>query len=361
MLSRPSQSTLFEVINHTPDVGDPFHLSNTRVHGDGSCLFPKYEPLSRAGFSVVQVDPQGNLLKAIYGCVPATMSQDSLSSEMAAISCAFDNCDRSVYVGDCQGIIANFASGFRAACSSEVAHACSWKRIVQRYPMDIDSRILSAVKTKAHRTLADVGDGASDLHDFWGNHHADLLAKEGAKLHQPDPNDVKLFFQYKNDIVNQARHMVDVLSALRLSRIDALVRAPRLPILTTVPPSNDSSTKRCKHNFAWHGKMWVCMNCLYRTSSVLCHIDRPCARKPYIKLLSNDLGHKLWSARVAGGGSVVYCTSCWSYASAYPRKLLSPCVRPKEGCRPCAKFHLANRRHPVSHARLHCPVRLHVG
>ena len=129
------------------------------------------------------------------------------------------------------------------------------------------SRILSLVKTKAHRSLASVSDNAVDLHDYWGNHHADLVAKEGAKIHLPDPVDIKLFFNSKNEIVNLACHMVDVLSALRLSRIEALVRAPRLPMLTSLPSSSDGHlNKRRQHNSAWIGKMWVCKNCLFRTS-----------------------------------------------------------------------------------------------
>ena len=119
--------------------------------------------------------------------------------------------------------------------------------------------------------------------------------------------------------------------------------------------------RRQEHDLVWNGKMWVCSICLFRTSSVVCHYNRPCVPKiPLDRLLSIDRGHKLWSASCHGGGTIVYCTRCWHYASAYPRKLLLPCSRPKLGFRPCAKFHLSNRRHPVRHSRLLFPARLHI-
>ena len=79
-----------------------------------------------------------------------------------------------------------------------------------------------------------------------------------------------------------------------------------------------------------------------------------------VKLLDANLGHKLWSSPLQGGGYIIYCSTCWNCASAYPRLLLQPCVRPRRGFRPCSRFHLVNKRHPRGRARLLGPSRLHV-
>ena len=161
----------------------------------------------------------------------------------------------------------------------------------------------------------------------------------------------------KNDIIKLAYHMVDALSSLRLSRIEQQGRVERLPTHASWRPS----TKH-EHDLRWHGKMWVCTKCFYRTSSPLSLSSsrRFCLKAdPLNAILKSDKGHMLWQATVAGGGTVIYCSRCWHYASSYPRNLLLPCQPGVLKLRPCAKFHLINRRHPVSCSRLLRPLRLH--
>ena len=151
--------------------------------------------------------------------------------------------------------------------------------------------------------------------------------------------------------------MVDALADLRLCRINQTENATRLPRNTSMQmPAKDS------HDFRWQGKMWICSQCLYRTTNPfsLCRSCRFCLKgNPLAPVLRNENGHKLWAAKVAGGGNVVFCSRCWHYASAYPRKLLKPCSPPLR-VRPCAKFHIINRRHPVNHSRLLLASRVRV-
>ena len=176
-------------------------------------------------------------------------------------------------------------------------------------------------------------------------------------MHYPPPEDIASFHTARTELVTLAHHMIDVLSALRMSRINGAVCAPYLPPSAPAIIKDPSD----KHELRWQGGMWICMKCLYRSSSSSGLSKVPCRRHPAMtKLLLEDLGHKLWTSPLHGGGFVVYCSVCWNYASAYPRLLLQPCVKPRLGFRPCSRFHLVNRRHPRSRARVLCPCRLHV-
>ena len=154
--------------------------------------------------------------------------------------------------------------------------------------------------------------------------------------------------------------MIDTLSVLHDHRVQTIVKAPRLRAIASASFVGVSS--KAVHNFVWQGKMWICNHCLIRTSSPSLSISlRPCiGHRSWSQLLANsENGHILWSAEVAGGGRIVYCSKCWSYASAFPRNLLRPCRLPPHG-RPCSQRFLMNRRHPVCKSPLLRPSRLHV-
>ena len=151
--------------------------------------------------------------------------------------------------------------------------------------------------------------------------------------------------------------MVDTLSCLRLCRIHG-AKLPRIPL-----SSRNVIRPVSRHQFQWQGNRWICINCLFSTlspSSVV-RSQRACRRRcPLARILEVDNGHHLWCSPVAGGGNIGYCSRCWNYASSFPRNLLLPCSAPKPGIPPCARFYLRNRRHPISHCRLHHPIRVHV-
>ena len=352
MSSAPSPHTVYETVGFSD--GDFFCSADGDIYGDGSCTHPS----ARAGFGCVQIRPDGSLLKGIFGCVPSSLPQTSLAGEYSALSCAFDNASLCTYVGDCQDVISGFTSGMNHALNSFSPHACTWRHVMHRYS-DWQDRIVAAVKVKAHMAEPDPGCAQDVFLKYWGNYHADLLAKQGVALHAPSPADIKTFKASKSDVTNMAVHMIDTLGALRPSRIQGATKAEYLPRFSKPVISHSYSSP---HDFRWQGTIWVCNRCLSRTSSLSsCLAGSPCRRKaPLACLGRKNLGHKLWVASAAGGGTIVYCSHCWCYASAYPRNLLRPCSRPRLGRRPCAKLHLVNRRHPVRRSRLRRPFRLHV-
>ena len=111
MSQTPSKELVFSTITFVE--GDRFLPEGGRVYGDGSCFFPTAKPLSRAGFAVVQVNPDGSLLKGLFGAIPAGMPQTSLAGEYGALSCAYDNSMGVDFVGDCLDVINNFNGGVK--------------------------------------------------------------------------------------------------------------------------------------------------------------------------------------------------------------------------------------------------------
>ena len=210
--------------------------------------------------------------------------------------------------------------------------------------------ISSVIKVRAHQNLEEVISQGGSTVDFYGNQEADKYAKEGASLHAPPDCDVKSFRLAKKDLVNVAVHMADTLSVLKLSRIASLGKARRLPqnapsCLPVAPAA---------HQYRWYKKVWLCTVCLFRTKSIssVCRVSNVCKGKsPFDSLFKKDRGHVLVTASVRGGSTIIYCTKCWHYADAYPRRLLSECT---SNCvrNPSVRFYLNKGKHPISKERL---------
>ena len=356
--SRPSQHTIIKYINFGP--GSTFHPDQGRIFGDGSCLSPHKGPLARAGFACVQVCEAGDILKAVYGCLPASLPQSSQAAEFAALGCAFDCSEGAAYVGDCSNVIASVHLGATRAVAAMNPSACTWRLALHRYGNTLPDRAPTASKVKAHRKLEDVGMDPTRIREFYGNFHADAFARKDALLHDDNKSDILAYAAAKKDLENLAHHMIDTLSALHSSRLLNVLKAPRLTKAARTSLSGLST--KAVHNFTWQGKMWICTRCLLRSSSPLLSFShKPCTgHDSWAELLHNSTnGHVLWAADVASGGRIVYCINCWSYASAFPRNLLLPCQIPLRG-RPCSQSHVSNRRHLVSRSRLLRLRRLHV-
>ena len=319
------------------------------------CTHPT-SPLLGGGGACAQINPDGTICRALFGCLPASMPQTSLAGEFASLACAYDNGDGNCYVGDCQAVLSSFNKGLHSSLFDNGPHACTWRMIAHRYP-DWPDRISSVAKVKAHKCEPGPDCSDNDFRSYWGNFHADLLAKEGAALHSPPPEDIAKYKSARKDLICLAEHMVDTLSCLRLCRLQG-AKFPRLPL-----SSGNVIRSVSRHQFKWQGNRWICTNCLFSTKSPssVTSSQRACKRRyPLARILDADNGHHLWCASVAGGGNIVYCSRCWNYASSFPRNLLLPCVPPMRGIRPCARFYLRNQRHPISHSRFHKTSRVRV-
>ena len=304
------------------------------------------------------------MISAIFGCIPRNLPQDSLTAEHAALSVALDNSNQAVYKGDCSSVLSSFHAGFGAAMQPGSVRACSAKAPYLRYGDQIADRIVSAVKVKAHRSLEKAIEDDGPLLgpiNYWGNFHADSLARRGADLHAPPECDIILYTNSKRDLQNLARHMIDVLSELKLSRFEKRGKFERLPMdaprLCGIVPKKDI------HDFRWRHSIWVCIKCFARSKdpSSLCPSRSVCkGSSPFLKLLSNNSGHDLFTASVQGGGMIVFCKTCWYFASSYPRRLLDPCQGFAPERKSASRFYLQRCKHPVSKLRLMFPTPMRV-
>ena len=264
---------------------------------------------------MVQVLANGTLDKVVYGAVPRTLPQTSLAAEYAALAAAVANSRGVNYVGVCVDVISSTNGSIDAALTSRSPHACTWRVLLHRYGDTLQDRVVSASKVKAHRHLCNVDDSPGEVRKFWGNHYADVYARLGAELHAPLPDDVRNYKKNRSDLVKLAYHMVDVLSTLRLSRVESQGRVHRLPV--SARPIGFGEAPKETHDFRWFGKCWVCTKCLFRTvrPTSVSSTRKVCKGESHLAtLLSTNRGHRLWTANVQGGGVVVYCSKCWGYA-----------------------------------------------
>ena len=175
-------------------------------------------------------------------------------------------------------------------------------------------------------------------------------------MHAPNVMDVTNYKSCRRDLVKLVYHIIDAMSPLRLSRCNAIIKAPRLPSMTT-----RSSNKSEGHTFKWQGRMLICTKCFVRTHTPLLLPQRRqvCNGKSYVSSLWHDpKGHRLMTATVSGGGAITYCSRCWCYATTFPKRLGEQCRGAPVKSRHSRHF-LVNRRHPVSRRCFGPPVPLH--
>ena len=338
------------IIYYNYDTTNSFSVEDGEIFGDGSCLHPNIKCLSRAGFGIVQVSRDGILLRSIYGSVPAAYPQTSLAAEYAALSAAFEVGQSAVYTGDCAEVLRGFAGGPVLSAGPDNPHACFWKRAAALYP-DWSNRLVSVIKTKAHRSLNQVENDSHEIYRFHGNQEADKAAKAGALLHAPPADEVKLYKGTRQNLLNLVDHAVDVLYETRLQRMENRVNAARLPAGTMQLKTKATGS----HNFCWMGNIWMCTFCLRRSSCP--NMDSVIYSKckgttPLDEIIRHPRGHALKAALIHGGGTLIFCSKCFYYASPYPRKLMEPCGGKTTVINPSAEFYLRKNRHPVTRERL---------
>eukprot|EP00973_Karenia_brevis_P085681 11885605-Karenia_brevis.AAC.1 len=91
---------------------DTFRVHDGEIWLDGSCADPSDIFLARAGWSAVQLDPNGNLVKAVYGNVPGHIQQSAVNGEHMALKMGAVRCeDKNTFYVDCQAVISNHRKG----------------------------------------------------------------------------------------------------------------------------------------------------------------------------------------------------------------------------------------------------------
>ena len=104
-------------------------LLKGKVFGDGSAFFGQYPALARAGWALVSVDSQCNLISAAFGAVPVDRAplQRARDGEDYAFFMAASLCDLGVEMWfDCAGTIATARSGPTVGTAAKHAGAHLW-------------------------------------------------------------------------------------------------------------------------------------------------------------------------------------------------------------------------------------------
>ena len=351
----PDSVPRVKYINMEP--GTLFDPADGKVYGDGSCYNPASKWLARAGFAAVQVDQGGEVIRAIYGNVPASLPQTSLAAEyLAFVSAATHASLACEYVGDCQDVLSAFNAGQVSAMQSKGPHACIWKNLFMRHPT-YRQHIVAVHKVKAHQCLDNVFDPVGALH-VRGNFRADELAKEGGLLHSLPVDEVRSFKCNEKQLSTLAYHMIDTLRGLRLSRLEVDGKVRRLP--KGVAMRSIVKGDETPHRYVWHNNMWICSVCCVRTSSLSSVRSKSSAcRGPplFAGLMKEPRGHSLVVSS-CDNVPFLFCTVCYRYANPFPRKLTRVC--PGSGCANSSeRFYLVRQRHPVSKLRISRPIALH--
>ena len=324
---------------------DKFDGKDGEVFLDGCCFNPTTPPLARAGFAAVQMGRDGTIHKAVYGCVPSAFPQTSLAGEYSSLTAAYELGQGIDVVVDCADLVRSFHLGIPRALYSG-PHACSWKFILRRNP-DWGSCVRNVFKVKAHRALADVGDGPSDFARWLGNSEADRLAKLGAELHATDEDDIDNYKSTKAKLLKLANYMVNNLyNCLN----DPAEKRRKVPLLKLgVTPILDK--RENNHSFIWQNKMWICTYCFLKTS---CPVSSSAARSKCVGISSLDAvlrqpkGHKLCSACIHGGGIILFCSRCWAYCTTKPNKLKEQCAGLGGPYANTAKRFILSNRYPAT-------------
>ena len=128
----PCQKTLEQWI--TSDVSETlfFEERHGDIYCDGSCFFPTHPKLAAAGWACVQVDCEGNLIKALYGCVPAHIEQSAVNAEHCALVCAASAIESTATIAcDCAAVVDGWRCGYtgrKLAVGGKLTTMGTWRR-----------------------------------------------------------------------------------------------------------------------------------------------------------------------------------------------------------------------------------------
>ena len=154
-----------------------FFPPGAKLFSDGSCVLPHHpSTLARAGCAVIEISPEGTLVRGLLAGLPDTLDQTAVSAEHAAAVLATvfseNGLLNDIIRVDCKALLGPPARKFGPKCPQ--GHF--WRAMSRATGAE---RAVEFVHVKAHRDL----DQAQDELDNWcilGNKGADHYAKVAA-------------------------------------------------------------------------------------------------------------------------------------------------------------------------------------
>ncbi len=356
------------------DADDNMKVLIGDIYVDGSALFPTNAVARRAGWSAVNLRPDGTVRAAVYGHVPAGISpsQTAAAGELHALRRAAElACGPVRILSDYQAAVEGNRRGVAATTGFKTASAASWRG----YWRATDGEGMDVTKVEAHRTARSAREDEDDAEAIMkkaGNDAADAFAKRGAASHHTASELAAL-----EDYVAGEAELRDLATFIGT----ALANWPPAPRNTrdgcrSGPRRRDAAQRRRRaaaqhgHRINWSRNGWQCSNCGKATCTL------PGRRRLEASMCAGHTGarvqpqgndpsaHVLWAAEAdashaaAGGADVVWCSRCGGYSSTKLYKLRGACPGFAD---PPARTRLAQLergRHPTLGYALTQPVRL---
>ena len=185
------------------------------IYLDGSCIFPRYRRLRRAGWAVTCLNERGHCKCAAYGAVPRWFGPEQTArdgEDWAAIMLGQITMGKCHFKSDCKGTV-NLLQHQDKACNIMNPRRRGWTNL-WTHLKDMD---FEATWIPGHTKEADVAAGKISALDRAGNDAADGWAKVGAKLQAPKPEEA-MFILGCYVIANQVAYYVGGLEAERADK-----------------------------------------------------------------------------------------------------------------------------------------------
>ncbi len=338
---------------------------------DGSALWPSDPDARRAGWSIVVINDQGDMVGAIYGHLPWAESdaQTAGHAEMYALRRAAELAvgDLHVYT-DYKEAAEGISKGEAATTAPTVKHAAQWRAFWRA----VDGTRPVVEKVKGHSTEAEVAHDAALQWKRKGNALADRMAKKGAKEHYTADQ----WGDAKATAARQERHVelcAWIGTALGEWPTEKQVRrkmADRQAMQRRRQERRDAARLVGGHRVSWGRDGWKCQDCgkeARTPGGATRMMNQHCRGHITTRIPEQTSGdpsaHVLWTAEAddaqrQGGANVTWCSVCGAYSSTKLYKLGGPCGGPAQSAALTRLRALQELRHPVHGYRLKTPHRM---
>ena len=327
---------------------------DAEVYIDGSARDMQYPQLAVAGYGMVEIDDDFEVVKMVCAAVPMQAPPTAACAEHMAMLRVGGQCKgNATAVADCESAITAWARPHHAVHHGQVL-AGLW--LHEGHDLH---KIQKVVKTKAHRKLEEVeGD---DIRHYHGNRHADLAAKAAMEKTAPSPLQEELTREailLQETILAQAarrlaRHpyVSEHQSFLSRQAGDSVHNVPlKLAFLHEFVSCGDGDVG------------FVCKSCLMfvrsskRKARLMKLQCRPHSSKEFaLQRQAQQLGHRLVRCELENGRDLICCARCGRYTSRQYRQLLDHCCG-KAAINWRHQYVFARMVHPYSKMRI---VRMH--
>ncbi len=341
------------------------------VFVDGSALWPNNSEARRAGWSVVMIGADGQMIGGIYGHLPWSVSDEQTagSAEMYALRRAAEmSAVPLIAYTDYKDAADGALKGEAVTTSPKTKHAAHWRAFWRA----VDGSDFAVRKVKGHVTEAEVAHDANLKWKREGNRYADRLAKMGARAHYSGDQ----WTAAKATISAQENHTdlcewIGVALGEWPAENQVRRRKPdRQVMLQRRQARRDAARGVGGHRVAWGRDGWKCQDCgaQARTPSGATRLaNQPCKGHITTRIPRQEgvggAAHKLWTAEAEndqgqGGANVTWCAACGAYSSTKLYKLRGRCSGQAQGAALTRLRALQALRHPVLGYRLSKPHRM---